>query len=72
MKIFRIPVSSSNLVAVGYDPDTETLEVEFKTGTIYRYGGVEKQLWLDLMKAPSIGSFFSLRIRGQFPESKIN
>lgn len=72
MPIIRTPVSSSNLVAVGYDPDTETLEVEFKTGTIYRYSGVEKSVWLDLMKAPSIGSFFSLRIRGQFAESKMN
>ncbi|MYL11521.1 MAG: KTSC domain-containing protein, partial [Cenarchaeum sp. SB0669_bin_11] len=28
----RVPVSSSNLAAIGYDPNTLTLEVEFLRG----------------------------------------
>jgi hypothetical protein len=36
----RTPVSSSNLVAVGYDPGSYTLEVEFHSGSIYQYSGV--------------------------------
>lgn len=31
----RVPVSSSNLRAVGYDPNTRTLEVEFLNGGLY-------------------------------------
>ena len=36
----RQSVSSSNLASVGYDPNSETLEIEFKGGTIYRYFNV--------------------------------
>ena len=33
----REPVSSSSLVSVGYNPDSETLEVEFKNSGVYEY-----------------------------------
>jgi hypothetical protein len=32
----RIPVSSSSIVSIGYDPDSLTLEIEFKSGAVYR------------------------------------
>lgn len=72
MEIKREPVNSSNLASVGYAPDVYTLEIEFKSGAIYHYFGVEQKLYDEMLKAPSVGSFFSLRIRGQFPELKIN
>ena len=36
----RYSVASSNVAAVGYDPATETLEVEFLSGSIYQYYNV--------------------------------
>jgi hypothetical protein len=33
----RVPVSSSSLVFVVYNPESETLEVEFKNSGIYEY-----------------------------------
>jgi hypothetical protein len=33
----RIAVTSSNVVAVGYQESSSTLEVEFKNGSVYRY-----------------------------------
>jgi len=36
----RTPVSSSNISAIGYDSDSEMLEVEFTNGAVYSYSGV--------------------------------
>ncbi len=36
----RVPVSSSNLAAVGYDPAGKVLEIEFLNGSIYQYFNV--------------------------------
>ena len=33
----RIPVSSSNIASLGYDAATQTLQVEFLSGSIYQY-----------------------------------
>ena len=36
----RYSVASSNISAVGYDEQSETLEVEFLNGSIYQYYNV--------------------------------
>lgn len=62
----REAVTSSNLVSVGYEADTETLEVEFKNGLIYQYFNVPQFLFEQMMHAASIGSFFNTQIRNVF------
>jgi hypothetical protein len=63
----REAVSSSNLASVGYDADTETLEVEFaKTGKVYQYYNVPLFMYERLMAAPSIGVFFNAEIRNVY------
>jgi KTSC domain len=60
----RVPVDSTNLKSVGYDPDTKTLEVEFDKGRIYQYYGVPSELHQDLMQATeSHGKFFIKHIK---------
>ena len=66
----RVPVSSSNLVSVGYEPASETLEVEFRHG-VYQYYNVPQIVYEQLMHAPSIGSFFSTNIRNAFAYSRV-
>jgi len=58
----RTPVESSNVASVGYDEETKTLEVAFKSGSIYQYSGVEPQTHADLMGAESIGKFVQQNI----------
>jgi hypothetical protein len=36
----RTPVTSTDLRAIGYDADTQTLEIEFNSGGVYQYSGV--------------------------------
>ena len=56
-------VKSSNVKAVGYDAEEKTLQVEFKSGGVYRYAGVQPEMYADLMKAESIGRFVSQVVR---------
>ncbi len=59
----RTPVSSSNLRSVGYDPNEETLEIEFHSGGTYQYYGVPLQKYEGLMSASSKGSYFDAYIK---------
>lgn len=59
------PVTSSNLKAVGYDPETKTLRVQFSSGGSYDYPGVDPELHEQFLAADSVGKFFHSRIRGR-------
>ena len=64
----RTPVTSSNIVSVGHEGTT--LEVEFKTG-VYRYTGVIRALFEDLMASDSKGKFIIAHVKGHFPYEKV-
>ena len=53
-------VQSSNLKAIGYDADSNTLEVTFKKGTKpYYYQNVSQDQYDQLLNARSKGQFFN-------------
>lgn len=54
----RKPVDSTDLVAVGYDAATRTLEVEFKGNRVYHYLDVPPDVYDGLMRAESHGTYF--------------
>lgn len=63
----RQAVSSSNIASVGYDPNSETLEVEFlKSGKVYEYYNVPAFMHERLMEAPSVGVFFNAEIKNTY------
>lgn len=54
----REKVESKIIDSIGYDENKEILEVEFKkTGAIYHYFDVPKNIYDDLMTASSKGSY---------------
>lgn len=61
--IDRVRVNSTNLLSVGYKPETRTLEIEFHTSKIYRYYNVPPIVVRQLMDAPSLGEFFNFHIK---------
>jgi hypothetical protein len=67
----RTSVTSSNVESVGYDEDSQTLEVEFKNGGIYQYFDVKKDVFDDLLSADSIGAYLSARIKGVYRYSRV-
>jgi hypothetical protein len=52
----RVAVQSSNLVSVGYDLESFTLEVEFRSGAVYRYFSVPPEIHDGLMGTGAKGS----------------
>ena len=62
----RQRVVSSNILSVGYDPDSQTLEMEFSKGSIYQYCGVPENIWHGLMQASSKGKYFHAHIRDRY------
>ena len=57
------PVESSNIKHIGYDPETQTLGVEFGNGKVFHYEGVSAAKHQDLMAAPSKGIHFNKHIK---------
>jgi len=64
-------VSSSNLVSVGYDEPSQTLEVEFKDGAVYQYYNVGQNIYDAFMSSSSKGQFLAYQIKNAFPYSKV-
>lgn len=67
----RQPVKSGIISSLGYDSKSSTLEVEFKSGDVWQYEGVELQQWNSLLMAASIGKYFLENIKGKFKETKV-
>ena len=64
----REPVQSSSIAAIGYDPQTAVLEVEF-TGDyakVYRYFMVPSAVAEAFRRSPSKGRFFGANIRNAY------
>lgn len=73
--MYRRPVESSHIVAVGYDPENMLLEVEFlgKQGnSVYVYRGVQPQVYEAFMTAESIGRFFAQSIKGKYESQRVS
>ena len=67
----RFSVDSSNVESVGYDTDSETLEVEFKNGTVYQYFDVPERVFEELRGASSVGSYLATQVKGVYRYSKV-
>jgi len=67
----RDAVFSSNIVSAGYDPASETLELEFKDGAVYQYYNVSAHLYEQFLMAPSKGQFFHANIRNAVAFSRV-
>jgi hypothetical protein len=62
----RQQVTSSNISSVGYDLETNTLEIEFSSGSVYQYSRVPEAVFRGLMAAASHGSYFNQHIRDHY------
>ncbi|NIM13455.1 MAG: KTSC domain-containing protein [Candidatus Aminicenantes bacterium] len=67
----RIHVTPSNVVSVGYDPGTQTLEVEFKNGYVYQYFDVPETIYDSMLNAESAGEFLINNIKGVYRYARV-
>ena len=65
-------VESSMIHAIGYDAETQTLEVVFNSGGIYRYEDVLPEEYEGLMDAESKGRYVRVNIIGVYPHYRVS
>ena len=69
--IQRAPVESSSIASVGYGRASKLLEIEFRSGAIYRYREVPESVFTAFSAARSKGHFFSTQVRGKYAFDKL-
>ena len=67
----RTALKSSVLAAAEYDAATQTLQVEFHSGAVYRYVKVPPDVFTELLAASSKGHYFSANIRNRFTATRV-
>lgn len=74
------PVTSSQISAIGHDPETKTLRIQFATknpekpGSIYDYSNFSEEDYANFLKSESKGKFFGAFIKSspaKYPYTKV-
>jgi hypothetical protein len=60
------PVDSANIESVGYDTSNRELHVRFLGNRTYIYSDVPAELYEELLRAPSKGSFLNRAVKGAY------
>lgn len=67
---------SSTIHKVDYNERDKAMDIEFRSGNIYRYKEVPPRLWkifqLYVECEGSAGSFFNEYVKNQFPSEKLS
>ncbi len=64
-------VNSSNVAAVGYEEDSQTLQVEFNSGGSYQYFDVPQPIFDGLLNAASVGGYLNDNVKGSYRYSRV-
>jgi predicted nuclease of predicted toxin-antitoxin system len=68
----KILVESSAISSIGYDPQSQTLDIEFRaSGETYRYFEVPDTEYQGLLRADSKGVYLNSRIKPKYRTKKI-
>ncbi|MCK9297911.1 KTSC domain-containing protein [Methanoculleus sp. YWC-01] len=64
------PGRTGGVQSVGYDPVTKTLLIICENANAYRYAGVPKDVYSNLLAAASREQFVRESIEGRYPREK--
>lgn len=67
-----IPVKSSNLAGIAYEPNQMILTVWFLNGSIYNYYDVPTSVWTSFQNADSKGKYLAANIKGRFGYERVS
>lgn len=59
-------VDSSNIERIGYDSNSSTLRIEFKSSQTYDYSNVPENVFNELRLASSVGSYHARNIKNSY------
>lgn len=68
----NVALESKVVQTLDYDPEEETLTLEFVHRGTYKYSGVPLDTYVDFATAESQGRYFNLYIRDKFPYEKVS
>lgn len=54
---------------IEYNPEAETLALEFRSGDYYQYSKIPAAVYQELTNAPSPGSYYNHHIKGRYPSN---
>ena len=72
VQIKMLDVASSNIKAIGYSPLARVLQVDFLSGSRYRYLAVEPEIFERFIDAPSKGQFLNREIKRVYQYCRID
>jgi hypothetical protein len=61
-----IPVASSAIEAVGYEPGSRRMRIRFAGGNEYDFCGVPEQIYRGLLSAWSKGTYYNDNIKDRY------
>jgi lysyl-tRNA synthetase class 2 len=68
---FPLLKNTSNVIkSFDYDEKTQTLRVEFNSGSVYKYHDVPENVYQALKIAPSVGQYFNTHIREKYGQDR--
>lgn len=65
-------VDSTNLEWVSYDEEEQNLYIQFRSGGLYVYYKVPKNIFQDLLDAGSKGRYHAVKIKYNYDYKKLN
>jgi KTSC domain len=68
----RVSLTSRAVLSAGYDATAQCLELEFRSGRIYRYFGVGQGTYDFLLRAASKGGFVKRMIDGRYRYEEVS
>jgi KTSC domain len=69
---YAADVPSTVIESTRYDEASNTLDIVFTTGRVYRYFAVPAGVYHELESAPSKGQFFNAVIRPTYPCERLS
>ena len=66
-----VPVTSSTIEAIGYEPRTKRLHVKFLSTEMYVYQGVPPIVHARFMRFPSKGTYLAEEIKDKYRYTEI-
>ena len=67
----RTPVTSTDIRTIGYEAESQTLEIEFNSSGVYQYSGVPSGEYDGIMAADSKGKYFHANIKNRYSFVKL-
>ena len=67
----RVPLKSSAIISAGYDPDERALELEYRSGHVYRYEDVPASVYEWLLRIENKGVFVRRMVAGRYVERAV-